>query len=98
LAISIFACTLLFLRKMQLSKFQIMRSAIFLVSIQKVEQFINLVLIFQDIGKVKKMMQSPVDDNLVVFTGKYTQVASPSLLLIYEHSQKFSLYEKIKTR
>jgi hypothetical protein len=22
-----------------------------------------------DIGKVKKMMQSPVDDNLVVFTG-----------------------------
>jgi hypothetical protein len=25
---------------------------------------------FQDIGKVKKMMQSPVDDNLVVFTGK----------------------------
>jgi len=50
-----------------------------------------------DIGKVKKMMQSPVDDNLVVFTGKYTQVASPSLLLIDLHSQKFSLYEKIKT-
>lgn len=23
----------------------------------------------QDIGKVRKMMQSPVDDNLVVFTG-----------------------------
>ncbi len=24
----------------------------------------------QDIGKVKKMMQSPIDDSLVVFTGK----------------------------
>ena len=25
----------------------------------------------QEIGKVKKMMQNPVDESLIVFTGKY---------------------------
>ena len=37
---------------------------------ETVSKGLSSLFIKQDVGKVKKMMQSPVDDSLVVFTGK----------------------------